>query len=819
MSEAARCPVCAQELPAGAEGCPRCVAGDPDRAALDDLRGRILAIDAQVGQLFAWRQALVDEYERRRLAMLSRSASAVLPAQAPAVVSQEWSGARVRALLLWLGAALLGISAITFTAVAWSRLDDRGRAALLLGATAAVAALALTLRRRLPMTAEAFAGLTIVLLLVDVYALRRAGAALGMAWHAWWAIGIAVVAGCSELLGRFVGRRTTAFAVAALFPIAAELLAVYAEPGWVAATALALLAAVICYVGIRWAGRRHREAGVVLALHAAGSWVAAAGVAAEAASYSDTFGAAVGPAVAVASLATAPVLAVRRLRGVPRALIVALAAGVPGGIVLTLAGPLLGDEGLLTSAVIAGGATMLASAAMTPALRAGTLLAGGVFALPGTVWALTGAVPAVLGPLEWLSEPWSETLDRGAAELYPGPTTWPPLHGSWAAVGALGAVAVTGAGLGASRRVLLGVTSAAIGLLAAVAPLVAGASVLVTLVVTVITAVSLLLAGAVLDRRRLPWAWAVLPGAAIAAVPATGWAASSAVGSVVALAVVTLVAGAAAVLARTGMRVVDAALAALSIVAFAGVTARAAAAGIAPAGFTAALAAGAVALVGVYLLRAQPAPRAAVEGVAALGMMAGVAVAASSTTWLAGTFSALVPVAVLAALSADRRVGYGIAAAGFALCSVWAWLAAARVGVVEAYTGAAAAVALAAGIVGWRNAPGRSWLTLGPALVLGIGPTLALGIADDDPVRLVVSAVLSTAAVLIGALRRLQAPLCLGAATLIVLGIDQWGDDLVRMPRWITLGAAGMVLMWIGATFEHRRRNWRRASEVIAHFG
>ena len=104
-------------------------------------------------------------------------------------------------------------------------------------------------------------------------------------------------------------------------------------------------------------------------------------------------------------------------------------------------------------------------------------------------------------------------------------------------------------------------------------------------------------------------------------------------------------------------------------------------------------------------------------------------------------------------------------------------------------------------------------------MVLGIGPTLAIGIADDDPVRLVVSAVLSTAAVLVGALRRLQAPLCLGAAALIALGIDQWGDDLVRMPRWITLGVAGMVLMWIGATFEHRRRNWRRASEVIAHFG
>jgi hypothetical protein len=65
----------------------------------------------------------------------------------------------------------------------------------------------------------------------------------------------------------------------------------------------------------------------------------------------------------------------------------------------------------------------------------------------------------------------------------------------------------------------------------------------------------------------------------------------------------------------------------------------------------------------------------------------------------------------------------------------------------------------------------------------------------------------------------LQAPLLLGALGLAVLGIDQWGDYLVGLPRWITLGSVGVVLMWIGATFEHRRRDWRRASDVIGHYG
>jgi uncharacterized membrane protein AbrB (regulator of aidB expression) len=78
---------------------------------------------------------------------------------------------------------------------------------------------------------------------------------------------------------------------------------------------------------------------------------------------------------------------------------------------------------------------------------------------------------------------------------------------------------------------------------------------------------------------------------------------------------------------------------------------------------------------------------------------------------------------------------------------------------------------------------------------------------------------LSLAAVIAGALLRLQAPLCIGAVALLLIGMDQWGADLVRMPRWITLGAAGVLLMWIGATFEHRRRDWRRASDVIGTFG
>lgn len=799
------------------------VAADPDRVAVDDLRGRILAVDAQLSELFNRRATLVNEYERHRFAILGRSRPTGPPAGSGVVPPerQEWSGARVRALLLWLGAALLGISAITFTAVAWSRLDDGGRAALLIGATAGIAGLALALRRRLPMTAEALTGLAIVFLLVDVYALRRAGVAPAMPMQVWWAVGVVAVAGCAAALGRFAGRRTAGFAVAALLPIAVQLLAGYADAAWTAATVLAALAAGIVYARGRLARHLHREVMAVLGLHAAGSWAAAAILASIAATQPDTVAAALAPALAVASLVGAPALAGRRLPGTGlRILVAALAAGVPAGVVLTLVAPLLTDDGMLTATVVAGGATILASVLMASAQRAGALIAGAAFALPGTLWAVTLSAPTVLGPLAWLSEPWSATLDRAAREVFEGSTTWPPLVGSWAAVGALGAVAAVGFGLGFGRRSMLGIASAAIGLLAALAPLTAGASVLITLAATATVVVLSLLAAAVVDRERADWSWALLPGAAIAAAPTIGWAAMSTAASVVTLAATTLGAGGAAVIARSAARAVYAGLAAMLGVAFAGVAAHAAGAGIPAAGFTAALAAGAIALIGVYLLRGEPASRAALEGTAAVAALTSAVIAASySTTWLAGMLSALVPVAAVAALSADRRARYGIAAGVLALCAVWAWLAATRVDVVEAYTGSAAAAALAAGIIAWRSGPGRSWLSLGPALVLAIGPTLALGIADDDAVRVGVAVALALAAVVGGAVRRLQAPLCIGAVALLAIGIDQWGADLVRMPRWITLGAAGVLLMWIGATFEHRRRDWRRASDVIGNFG
>jgi hypothetical protein len=138
---------------------------------------------------------------------------------------------------------------------------------------------------------------------------------------------------------------------------------------------------------------------------------------------------------------------------------------------------------------------------------------------------------------------------------------------------------------------------------------------------------------------------------------------------------------------------------------------------------------------------------------------------------------------------------------------------------VEAYSLPAAAVALGAGLIGWRRGPGRSWLTLGPAIVIGLGPTLVLAIRDNDPVRSIVVAAIAVAVVGLGAWQRLQAPLVLGSASLLILAIDTFGPAAARMPRWVPLAIAGVLLMSVGARFERSREAARRASRTFQHFG
>jgi len=166
---------------------------------------------------------------------------------------------------------------------------------------------------------------------------------------------------------------------------------------------------------------------------------------------------------------------------------------------------------------------------------------------------------------------------------------------------------------------------------------------------------------------------------------------------------------------------------------------------------------------------------------------------------------------------ADRLAtgsGYLWAGAAAALAATWAWLSVADVRLLEAYTLPAAAVALAAGASTRRRRPRpSSWLAYGPGLAVGLLPSLAAAVGGGGAARPLLLTGAAVLVVLAGARGRLQAPLVLGGGTLLVLGLDAVGPVAAQLPRWVTIGAAGMLLLWLGATAERRLARLRELRE------
>ncbi|MCW6008848.1 hypothetical protein K1W54_30535, partial [Micromonospora sp. CPCC 205371] len=171
------CPACG--APATLEsGCPRCGRGpDPDaaevirlNAEMADLAARLRAAETRRAELAARVRA------RARPAPVAAPAPPPppVPVLAPAAVAAprpETSTLTVQSVLFILGGLLLGAAAIVFTGVAWAAYGVGGRAAILAVVTAlALSAPPLALRRKLTATAETFAAVGLLLVLLDGYA-------------------------------------------------------------------------------------------------------------------------------------------------------------------------------------------------------------------------------------------------------------------------------------------------------------------------------------------------------------------------------------------------------------------------------------------------------------------------------------------------------------------------------------------------------------------------------------------------------------------------------------------------------------------------
>ncbi|MCZ7435643.1 hypothetical protein O7598_04485 [Micromonospora sp. WMMC241] len=168
------------------------------------------------------------------------------------------------------------------------------------------------------------------------------------------------------------------------------------------------------------------------------------------------------------------------------------------------------------------------------------------------------------------------------------------------------------------------------------------------------------------------------------------------------------------------------------------------------------------------------------------------------------------------------RIGLVAVAAGSELLGGWLLLAAGQVAVLEAYTVPAALLALGAGLLALRHRPGlTSWLALGPGLGAALLPSLVsvLAAPDPQPLRRLALGAVAVGAVFGGAVRRWQAPVVLGAATLVPLALHELARGWDLLPRWIFLALGGLLLIGLAATYERRRRDLARLRAAVTRLG
>jgi hypothetical protein len=148
--------------------------------------------------------------------------------------------------------------------------------------------------------------------------------------------------------------------------------------------------------------------------------------------------------------------------------------------------------------------------------------------------------------------------------------------------------------------------------------------------------------------------------------------------------------------------------------------------------------------------------------------------------------------------------------------SVWSVLLDLDVDTIEAYTLPLAVIGLVTGL--WVRRPDwPSWLTVGPGVVIGLVPSAVLSLVDEDAVRPLLTVIAAAAVLAFGVQLRWQALVVTGSAAIVAVAVGQLGPYAVGAPRWVTLGATGLVLLTLGMRYEQRRNDARRAAHWLAH--
>ncbi len=771
---------------------------------------RLWVVDTELAALEERRTALRAEREPLLAALrpggapLNDRARPCIPTPAtggPAPAAPEWTPRRVQNTLLSLGALLLAVAGVVFAAVTYDRLGAGGRAAVLATLTAIAGLATPWLRRRgLLATAEAVAGVTLVLGALDAYGLRTLGLAASASKEVYVAGAAAVLAVLAAAYAARVPVRVLRYAAVALAHVPAPLLLLHHDAR-AGAAGLVLTAVVATDLGL---------------------WQAARGGAGSAARD-------VRRAAVVGGLLTAPwallSACVAAFDGPPQ--------GARGSIALLLLAALGATLSLLVQAqlVRTTAATVVAPLAATSAVAAATgrlsdlqlplvlvavgLLAVQVGALLPRPWRLGGVLGAAgvtlaalvtqaeplaqvaLLPLTWLDQPWTLVAGSGARTALSPSTDW---DGSVITLVVLvaAAAAALAAGLALDRIAATAAPAGALIVLAAlVLPLGLDTSYRVAIGLLVSCTAGLL--GVAAQARRSELADAAMAGGTALALLTAAWATADRAATLATLTALCLVFAGAA-----GRRPEGAGLAGLAAGGL--LAAGGAAGGLHHDQVGGLLVLAPVALVALGFVLAGLRRRAVEVAAVVLGL-ASLALAVPDPGWSSWALAALGLVALAEALHDDRRpVAYlgSLLLAG----SSWVRLVDADVQAPEPYVVPLGLVALGLGVLRARRAPQTgSFSAYGPALSLLLVPSLIASIDDPTATRGLLLAIACFAVLLLGAVRRLKAPLVVGGAVLVVDALDLLGPYAAALPRWLTLGTIGLVLVGVGATYEQRRRD------------
>ncbi|MGU3644558.1 SCO7613 C-terminal domain-containing membrane protein [Microbacterium sp. C23T] len=188
------------------------------------------------------------------------------------------------------------------------------------------------------------------------------------------------------------------------------------------------------------------------------------------------------------------------------------------------------------------------------------------------------------------------------------------------------------------------------------------------------------------------------------------------------------------------------------------------------------------------------------------------------------TAATVVGTAARARLGLALVIAAAIAGAGFGILA----LTIGDVRPIELVTVPPALGGIAYGVRTLRREPAsRTWPTLGPWLALLTVPSLLTdfagspsGVAAEagwlgqpELWRIVSLGVVAIAMVVVGAIYRLQAPLLLGSAVLVVHGVAQlwpWiSTTYVAVPWWLWLGLGGALLIFMAARYEKNMKALR----------